>query len=140
MGEQAVNLRRAQRIELEIPVRISRHADPAADGNFTISSLTELSSEGAFVSTSAAYQPGAMLELEFTLPASSTSTVETRALHALGKVTWQAGGKTTPGAVSRAGMGVGVHFVLLSSKEKELIDSYVAKIAERASSRPVPRA
>ena len=112
-----VEARKHARLALQIPVRVSRKSDSKREDSFFISSLTELSCEGAFVSTTAAYQPGSMLAMEFSLP--TTSATAPRNLQVVGQVTRHENAHDHR-------IGVGVRFIIVSPEEQAFLREFVS--------------
>lgn len=125
MVETTEESRRAKRIDLHIPVRLTRQPDPSPGKSFFISALTQLSPDGAFVKTSASYQKGSMIAMDFELP---TKSAEIFHVHALGRVAWE-GNPTVHESASvlqdSPHMGIGIQFVLMTQEEKKQIGEFM---------------
>ena len=133
MLEAEADLRKEKRIDLQIPVRISREPDI---GSFFISSMTQLSEHGAFVSTSASFQTGAIVKLEFDLPQALSQQSQAYAdspkarkiakrIQPVGRITWQGSGEFIPGTPRECQMGIGIRFIEISDAERRNIGSFI---------------
>ena len=136
MAETIKDLRKAKRIQIDIPVRLIKQPEPEPGVSFFISSLTELSRDGAFVRTSVGYSQGSMVSLDFEIPDDHSELCK---VHALGRISWEGNPKTaTPTHLKGQSlpMGVGIQFVLMTQDEKKLIDDFV----EIERQRKIPQA
>jgi hypothetical protein len=119
------DLRKSKRLLLNLPVKVTRQPHSRPQESFFISSITQLSSDGAFLSTSAQYPTGTMIALDFDIP---TAANQTQAVHALGKIAWQISEKSpeeTLPSCQNPDLGVGIHFIMMTQKEKDLIQAFV---------------
>jgi len=123
--------RKNQRIKLQIPVRFMRQPLDISDDteSFYISSMTELSLTGAFIQTSAPFEAGTLLDINFEIPANRYQLAKIRAL---AEVAWC---RNEPVAMNpdrqrekEPEMGVGLRFVMLTQEEKNLLETFVDRI------------
>jgi len=118
-------LRQEKRLSLQIPVRLSKREDQKPGGSFYISSLIELSPNGAFISTSAHYQMGTVIALEFDLPHENAAR---EVIRTMGQITWS----SLDAAQENSPLGVGIEFVKISPDQKKCIRNFIANQAADA--------
>jgi Tfp pilus assembly protein PilZ len=118
MAEKRREARRVERFPIHIPVKLIRQNELAPEETFFITSLTELSSEGAFVATSANYRKGTVIALDFEIPHDGHNH---HRVQALGKISWS----SMEQPESQKSMGLGIHFVLINDEEKTAIRDFL---------------